>query len=57
MEESLQARLKKAGSILSGGYRAVANYKIHIIQYGGISSRKAPSSMEAEEQLQIIRFP
>jgi hypothetical protein len=71
------------GSVLSGGYRAVANYirspyysiedslqarfhpqwrlqnscklyKITIIQYGGISSSKAPSSMEATEQLQII---
>jgi hypothetical protein len=40
--------------ILNGGYRAVANYKIPIIQYGGISSSKAPSSMEAREQLQII---
>jgi hypothetical protein len=37
MEESLQARLKKQGSILSGGYRAVANDKILIVQYGEIS--------------------
>jgi len=42
---------------LSGGYRAVANNKIPIIQYGGISSSKAPSSVEAIEQLQIIRSP
>jgi hypothetical protein len=50
------------GSVLNGGYRAVANYEIPIIQYRRFSSSKAkksnaPSSVEATEQLQIIRSP
>jgi hypothetical protein len=48
--------------IFSGGYRAVADNKIPIIQYRRFSSSKAkksnaPSSVEATEQLQIIRSP